>query len=100
MKNYDFELNFGREYQDTIYCDLWSAAFVFCDGYGAEYNYCIDVDTNYSAIYLMEQEDNGFYETDVDCLTNYEIEWDKEDWAERLEAEMIDFVRKNVWYYV
>lgn len=87
-KDYEFELNMSKEYQKKKVWDEWGMAYVFSGKLGAEYNYYVDV--NYkqdgteeridaSAIYLMWEEDNGFWETDVDCFEHYEIEWDKED---------------------
>lgn len=103
-KEYEFELNMSKEYQKKEVWDEWGMAYVFGDKFGAEYNYYVDV--NYkqdgteeridaSAIYLMWEEDNGFWETDVDCFEHYEIEWDKEDWAERLKNKMIEFVKEK-----
>ena len=103
-ENYDFELNISKEYQKKEVWDEWGMAYIFGDKLGAEYNYYVDV--NYkqdgteeridaSAIYLMWEEDNWFWETDTDYFEHYEIEWDKEDWAERLKNKMIEFVKEK-----
>lgn len=101
---YEFELNMSREFQNSNCKDEWGCAFCWIEGseLGCEYNYYIDGDIDGSAIYLF-YDDGKYMWTNTDCFYPYEIEWDKEDWADRLKAEMMSFLKEEItreWYYV
>ncbi len=92
MKKYDFEINMSEEFKDLSCCDEWGCAYFWSHKLGAEYNYCIDGDDDYSAIYLMYIEDD-LCSTDHNCYVPYHIDWNDEQWEWNLQVEMISFVR-------
>ena len=102
---YEFDLNMGVM-PDVSCIDMWGCASCVRLGtdYGCEYNYCIDGEYDCSAIYLyFWNEKTEEYETDTSCYRHYEVDFCKDDWADRLKAEMMRFLKENLineWYYV
>ena len=103
-KTYNFWLNMNDSYKYETSIDEWGCASLALLGsdYGCEYNYCIDGDDDLSAIYLYRYNPKyDDYETDTSCYRAYSIEWDKEDWKQRLMVEMTNFLEDNTeWYFV
>lgn len=71
--------------------DTWGEAQVWDGKIGAEYNLCFDED-NCSAIYLMEEGEDGCWSTDVSTFEHYEIDPDDPEWKENLIKAMTEFV--------
>lgn len=84
---YEFECNIERP--DTDCVDEWGAAFVWLgEDIGVEYNLYIDGDNNCSAIYKTQMNDDGYMATDYSSFIHYEIDFDTDDWQEKLKTAM------------
>lgn len=91
--NYEFECNIPdgimEEIKDINFYDEWASAFVFYgDHVGVEYNFCIDHDTNSSAIYKTVVNEDNILSTDYSTSTHYEINFENKNWREDLENAM------------
>lgn len=78
----------GEEY------DAWGEAQVWNGKIGAEYNLCFDGE-NCSAIYLMEEDDDGYWSTDSSTFEHYEIDPDDPEWKDKLIKTMQEFVNNK-----
>lgn len=86
---YEFECNMCEEFKTYDIYDEWGCAYIFFKGYGAEYNFCMQSDGNYSAIYPMICENyDESWETDYDFYEHYEIDFDNPNWEKELEKHM------------
>lgn len=97
MKNkFEFECNISEEYKDNDYIDEWGSAFVwYGDDMGVEYNFCIDGDTNSSAIYKTEiNKKTGYMETDYSEFVHYEVDFNDAEWRNKLEEAMCNALIK------
>ena len=79
----------GEEYES------WGEAQVWNGKIGAEYNLCFVDEENCSAIYLMGENDDGYWSTDTTIFEHYEIDPDDPKWKENLIEAMEKFVRNN-----
>ena len=79
----------GEEY------DSWGEAQVLCGKIGAEYNLCFVDEENCSAIYLMEKDEDGCWDTDGTIFEYYEIDPDDPKWKENLIKAMEKFVEDH-----
>jgi len=78
----------GEEY------DSWGEVQVWNGKIGAEYNLCFNGE-NCSAIYLMGEDDDGYWDTDTSTFEHYEIDPDDPKWKENLIEAMEKFVKNN-----
>ena len=86
--DFEFECNISDEYKD-VETDEWGCAFACLVDIGVEYNFCIDDGINSCAIYKMKlDKETECMETDYDTFIHYEIDFDKEDWVQRLKNAM------------
>ena len=86
-----YEINIDPQEVDTDYMDEWGAAFLWLDDErGVEYNLCYDSGECESAIYKTEMNykdrdyPDGYMETDSSTFEPYEIDFNDENWKEKL----------------
>ena len=85
---YEWEINFDESYADIDCIDEWGAAFLWLDdNSGVEYNFCID-DSNCSAIYKTEINEDGYMETNYDKFIHYEVDFTDTQWEKKLVEAM------------
>ena len=71
------------------------------DGIGIEYNFCIDcsdgVADNCSAFYVMHYDSrSGYWDTDPDDFTHYEIDFNDPDYREKTKAFAIKLLSEVI----
>lgn len=101
--NYEYEVNIDKSYKDKE-TDEWGCAFLWLDDdHGVEYNYCVDSfhnrTMNCSAIYATymdhapafddDSEMDRYMETDTSKYVHYEIDFDDDEWKEKLVVAML-----------
>lgn len=101
---YDFELYMDSSYKELCDCDEWGCAIVSVTdpnvgiddkewrNYGAEYNFCKDNGEDSSAIYLFDDTMDSSH-TYHDVYEHYEIDFEDEDWENKLKQAMLGFVK-------
>lgn len=86
----EFELNMDEFYRDIDIIDEWGSAFLYGEnGNGVEYNFCRDGFDDCSAIYYFKQ-DEDYLSTNYDEYVHYEIDFDNENWEQKLIDAMIE----------
>ena len=99
MNNFEFELNMDDSYKNCKTIDEWGVAVVWAGYYGAEYNLCLEDGADYSAIYLMEYNDEtDYWVTEYDCFKHYEINFNNPNWELELKKAMFSFVFNKLDY--
>lgn len=102
---YEFECNIDESYKD-METDEWGAAYVWLGDIGVEYNFCIDSGENCCAIYKAEIDtETDYLETDTSSFIHYEIDFDKNDWQDKLKSAMCEALEElhnldTVWITV
>lgn len=89
---YEFQCNMSEKFKDYGSYDEWGSAYVWLgEDIGVEYNFCIQGEDNYCAIYKMElNEETDYMETDTSTYIHYEIDFSNESWKEKLENAMCE----------
>ena len=91
----DFEVCIDESMVNEECLDEWGCAFMWInDEYGVEYNFCIDDGVNYSALYKMDKDDEGYADTDTSTFVHYEIDFGDKDWEKKLVDAMRNAILK------
>lgn len=96
----EYEINIDESYANTE-TDIWGAAFLWLnEDHGVEYNLCYDSGECCSAIYKTEMNykdrdyPDGYMETDYNTFEHYEIDFNDENWKEKLVEAMKESMEK------
>lgn len=85
----EFELCMDESYANKTCIDEWGVAQYWNGDKGVEYNFCKDSGNDYSAIYSMSMNDEGYGETDYNNFVGYEIDFSNPQWRGKLKEAMI-----------
>ena len=87
---YKFENYIIKEFKTYTDHDEWGVAFVWLNDIGVEYNFCIDNGYNSCAIYKTKLNTQGYMETDYSTFSHYEVNFNNDNWMEKLENKMCE----------
>lgn len=91
---YEYEVNIDPTEVDKDGWDDWDAGYLWLDNkHGVNYNLYYDGGECSSAIYKMDC-DGEYIETDSDTYIHYEIDFNDEDWEQKLVYAMAKAAEK------
>lgn len=95
-EDFEFECNIDESYIENTCVDEWGAAFVWLGDNGCEYNFCIDAESNSSAIYKTNAS-GKYLDTDYSTFTHYEVDFANKNWKNELKDAMIQAYKVFFW---
>lgn len=76
--------------------DIWGFAEVMKGKYGVEYELYKEDGEDYSAIYFMETDDEGYWDTDTSTYRPYKINFADPQWKQKL----IDTMKETLIQFI